>query len=287
MSDSVAGGFELAPKQETALSETGGAVKATEIQAEVQAAAVMAMSRPRDEAQAFVRIQRSCKRPTFADGAEYRFPRGGTQVTGPSVKLAREMARCWGNLRHGIRVLSMTEDQVQVEGWAWDLETNTRVSAEARFGRKVQRKRKGKTIWVEPDERDLRELINKHGAIALRNALLQLMPPDVTDEAVRLCRQTLRDAADGKLAEDRDATLRRIAVAWDALGVDTELLSAFLGKPFERADGGDVTELRAVYQSIRDGNSRVEDYFDVATKRTSDARSELAGDDQEKDADDD
>jgi len=277
--------LDLAGRHETALAQTGGAVKATEVQAEVQAAAVMAMNRPRDEAAAWVRIQKSCKRPTFADGAEYAFPRGGAQVRGPSVKLARELARCWGNIRHGVRVLSMDDEQVQVEGWAWDLEHNTRASSEARFARKIQRKRGGKTVWVEPDERDLRELINKHGAIALRNALLQLLPPDVVDEAVGLCRRALADAADGKLAEDREATLRRVAAAWDAYGVDTDMLSEYLGKPFDKATGEDVAELRSMYGSIRDGNSTVRDYFDLGSKRATDAATELeeedGGDDDE------
>lgn len=267
--------LELAGRQETALAQTGGAVKATEIQAEVQAAAVMAMNRPRDEQAAWVRIQKSCKRPTFADGAEYSFPRGGKRVCGPSVKLARELARCWGNIRHGIRVLSMDENEVQVEGWAWDLEHNTRVSSEARFARKIQRKRNGKTVWIEPDERDLRELINKHGAIAVRNALLQLLPPDVVDEATNLTRKCLANAAEGKLAEDREATLRKVAAAWDTLGVDTEMLSGYLGKPFDKATGEDVAELRSIWGSIADNNSKVSDYFDLGAKRASDAAKEL------------
>lgn len=277
------GALELAGRQDTQLATQGGvAVKATEIQAEVQAAAVLAMQRPRDEAAAWVRIQKSCKRPHFADGAEYSFPRGGSRVRGPSVKLAREMARCWGNIRHGIRVLSMSEDQVQLEGWAWDLETNTRVSSEARFSRKVQRKRGGQTVWVEPDERDLRELVNKHGAIAVRNALLQLVPPDVVDEAVGLCRKTLADAAEGKLAEDRDAVLRRLAVAWEHYGVDTDVLGEYLGKPLEKATGEDVAELRSIFQSIRDGNSQVADYFDLATKRATQAQDQLLGKEEEE-----
>src|SRR5690606_6079028 len=74
----------LAPTQVGALSA------ATREEAEIKAAIVVAKRFPRDEAAAFTRIIKSCGRPIFAERAAYRYPRGGQQIEGPSVNLARE-----------------------------------------------------------------------------------------------------------------------------------------------------------------------------------------------------
>ena len=253
----------------------GLAVKGTEIQAEVQAAAVLAMNNPRDEKDAWIRVASSCKRPGFADGAEYSYERGDSTVAGPSVKLAREMARCWRNIRYGIRVLEMSASEVQIEGWAWDLETNARVSSEARFARRVQRRRGSETVWVEADERNLRELINKHGAIAVRNAILQLLPPDMVDEALKLARKTVAGEVDKRLEENRDDILARVINAWKAYDVTAGMLEEHVKKPIDEWTGDDVAGLRAVFQSVRDGNSSAEEHFSVSKKRTDEAAKEL------------
>lgn len=255
--------------------EGGLAVKGTEIQAEVQAAAVLAMQRPRNELDAWNRVAKSCQRPGFADGAEYSYERGTSTVAGPSVKLAREMARCWGNIRYGIRVLHMTSEEVQIEGWAWDLETNSRVSSEARFARKVQRSQGGQTVWVEADERNLRELVNKHGAIAVRNSILQLLPPDMVDEALKLARKTVSGAAQEKLEENREDVVAKVTLAWRAYDVTQEMLEKHVGRKAVDWTGEDVAKLRATYQSVRDGNTDVSEHFDVAAKRADDAKGEL------------
>jgi len=256
--------------------QQGLAVKGSEAVAEVQAAAVLAMQNPRDEMEAWERVAQSCKRPGFADGAEYSYTRGDSNVTGPSVKLAREMARCWRNIRYGIRVLDMNAEEVQIEGWAWDLETNSRVSSEARFQRRVQRRRGGETVWVEADERNLRELVNKHGAIAVRNAILQLLPPDMVDSALKLARKTMSGAVDEKLEQDRESVLGKVMNAWAVYDVTTAMLEKYLGKLAGDWTGEDVAKLRAIYQSVRDGNSDPSEYFDTSGDRKQSAQQELA-----------
>ena len=58
---------------------------------EVQAAMVIAKKFPRDEVQSFNRIMKACQRKTLAEQAMYEYPRGGTKVTGPSIRLAEAM----------------------------------------------------------------------------------------------------------------------------------------------------------------------------------------------------
>ncbi|MDI6567144.1 hypothetical protein QL295_21740, partial [Bacillus subtilis] len=68
---------------------------------EVQAARVIAKKFPRDVYAAFDRIKKACDRRLLAENAVYEYPRGGTKVSGPSIRLAEALAQNWGNIDYG------------------------------------------------------------------------------------------------------------------------------------------------------------------------------------------
>lgn len=255
-------------------TQAGTASAVAREEAELKAAIVLARRFPRDEAAAYTKIIKSCQRPGFAEGCAYCFPRGGQNVKGPSVDLAREMARCWGNIRYGQRIVSLDEDHVHIKGYAYDCETNNYIEAEDKFEKLVQRKRGGQTQWVKPDERDLRELVNRRGAICVRNAILQVMPPDVVDDAVRQADETMRKAAAGDIKQDREGALRRLALAFSELGVNTDMIATKLGHPLELITDDELATLRQVFKSVRDGNSKREDHFDIPSANGHSAKAE-------------
>ncbi len=260
-------GFESG---DTSLVETevGAAAAVAREEVEVKAAIFMARRNPRDEAAAYTKLMRATKRPTFAEGARYLFQRGGRNIEGPSVKMSREMARCWGNIRYGVRVISLDADYVHIKGWAFDAETNAYVESEDKFERLIYRKRGG---WVRPDERDLRELVNKRGAICVRNSILQIMPPDIVDDMMREVKETMRKAAQGEIEQDREAAIRRMAVAFNDYGVTTEMLREHVGHDLETVTADELTELRGIYTSIRDGQAQVDEFFARARQQTNGA----------------
>ena len=61
---------------------------ATKEVAEVQARVFLAKQFPRNQANACERILTACQRPGLAISAVYSYPRGGTEVSGPSIRLA-------------------------------------------------------------------------------------------------------------------------------------------------------------------------------------------------------
>lgn len=248
---------------EEASRQGGPFVQAAREEAEMKAAIVLAKKFPRDEAGAYTRIMHSCDRPSFAEGANYAFPRGGQVVTGPSVDLARELARIWGNIRYGLRFVTEDDERVHIKGYAYDLESNTYVESEDKFAKRVQRRNKvtRQAEWVKPDERDLRELVNKRGAICVRNAILQLLPSDIVMDAMARCRDTVQKAAKGEIQRDREAATRRLALAYHDIGVNSEMIAGYLRHPVELITNEEIADLRAIYKSIRDGNSRREEYF--------------------------
>lgn len=236
-------GGEIAPSMQQAMARH-----------EIEGAIVLARRFPRNEDDCFGRIMKSCQRWSFASMACYSYPRGGQQIQGPSVNLAREMARCWGNIRYGFDVVADSDGSRTVRGWAWDLETNAKSSQDATFGKLVYRKKGG---WVKPDERDLRELTNKHGAIAVRNALLAILPPDLREDAIKASRATLAKDA----AKDPDEARKRLILAFQGLGVRAEDLELYLGHPVRQITPDEIADLRAVWKSIEDGNSTWAEYI--------------------------
>lgn len=234
--------------REESTEELAPTAHAAAVQAEVQAAIIIAKKFPRKEDAAYEKLMKACLRTTFADDAIYSYPRGGTDIEGPSVHLAREAGRVWGNLEYGFVIVRDDEVERHIRGWAWDKETNVRNFSEASFKKMIYRKGKGNII---PDEREMRELTNKHGAILERNAILKTIPKDFIEDAMTQCRETL----DQQAAQDPDGARKRLILAFSALGITPEMLERKLSHPLVQSTAKEIADLRKIYTSIKDGNS--------------------------------
>ena len=242
---------------------------------EIKGMMILARQFPRDTDLAFARALQHCKRPGFAQEAMYVFPRGGTKIEGPSVKMSRALATSWGNLRAGFRIASIDEEYIHLVGFCLDLETNTWQEYPSKFKRLVQRKRDGKTIWVRPDERDQRELTGRHGAICERNAVLKVLPPDLVSECVTATKRTLELAARGEIEEDREKAIRSIVVGFHSLLVTRDHLEDYLGHPIEAISPEELADLRGVYRSIAEGNTRADEHFEFGDVDQDESTTEL------------
>lgn len=237
---------------------------------EVKAAIELARAAPRDEIKARESLMRACSRPRFADEAQWEFPRGGKTISGPSVGMAREFARVWGNIQYGLRILEDTGDEIQLAGWAFDLQTNTRVVNEARVRKLIQRRVRGEdgeqtTKWVVPDERDLLELVNRVGAKCVRNAILQLAPADLIDEMIEWTDATLDGKPPvnlGKAAEqDRVRDVANLLLSFYRIGVTEERLQAYLGHSTNDLTQEEYKALRKKGVGIKEGQLTIDEAF--------------------------
>lgn len=224
---------------------------------EVQAAMVIAKRFPRDEIDSYNRILKACERTSLAESAEYSYPRGGEQVTGPSIRLAEVLARCWGNIDFGIVELEQRAGESTMMAYAWDLETNTRQTRI--FNQKHERKTKKQGIVKLDDPRDIYELTANNGARRVRACILGTIPGDVVDAAVAKCRQTL-ESGGGKPLEDR---IRETVTLFGKLGVTKEMLEKRVGCAAENFTIKNIRELGVIYNSLKDNMANREDYFDI------------------------
>jgi hypothetical protein len=261
------------------IAETAGELAAvTREQTEIQSAIVAAKRFPRNEQSAFVRAVNSFTRLTMAEGATYNFPRGGKTVEGPSVDCARELARVWGNIRYGLRVVSQSSERMHIKAYALDLETNTYVEAEDEFSKLIQRRDKysGETKWIQPDERDLRELMNRRGAIAIRNCILQVLPSDLVDDVLKTAKHTLQRDATSALEKNRDDIVKQLVVMFDRQGVSVPMLESYLGHKLDVVTADEVAGLKQILQSIRDGVAKRDEFFKFETAAAAEPQSVTA-----------
>jgi hypothetical protein len=227
--------------------------------AEVQAAIFIAIRNPRSETTAVAKMNDSVGRYSFAEKAYYSYPRGGKDISGPGINFAREFARVWGNIRYGSRILHDDELSRTVEGFAWDLETGTYNSGQSSFEKKAQRKDKntGVTSWVAVDERDLRELTNKHASLLMRNAILQLLPRDLVDDLIIKAKSVV-----AKNIKGDDPRKAKVALINDFIkkGVIQSQLEGYIGKVMDKATPDDLATLKGVLTALSEG-SKKEEFF--------------------------
>ena len=236
----------------------GTAVEQSRAVAEVQAQVIVAQQMPRDINRAVREMQRSCAMKSLAEKAFYRYSRGGQQISGPSVQLARELARAFGNVQYGITELRRDDEHGQSEmlAFAWDLETNTR-SATTFIVQHVRDTRGGSRALT--DQRDIYELNANNGARRLREMIFAILPGWYTEDAVAACHATLAaDSSDGGTVAERAA---KAAERFGRIGVTVTQLEQKLGAPQARWTPSDLAQLAVIWKSIERGETTTEAEF--------------------------
>lgn len=221
--------------------------------AEVQAALVIAKQFPRNPIEAYDRVMNACQRPGLAQSAVYSYARGGTSVTGPSIRLAEMLAQNWGNIQYGIRELSSENGESTVEAFAWDVETNTRQTKVFQVPH-IRYTRQGTKKLTDP--RDIYELVANNGARRLRACILGVIPGDVVDAAVDQCERTIHASADTS-----PEGVQKLIKAFEQFGVSKEDIESFIQRRVDAITPANVVSLRKIFTSLRDGMSSAKDWF--------------------------
>lgn len=222
--------------------------------AEAQGKLVIAKRFPRDQAEAYQRVMESCSRIGMAEEALYSYPRGGQTVSGPSIRLAEELARCWGNIDYGLRELSRREGESEMDAYAWDLETNT-ISSQKFTVKHIRDKKDGGKALT--DERDIYEIGANMGARRMRARILAVIPGDLADAAVAKCKETLRGNTEKPMID----RIRDVVAAFEKLGIKAKHIEKRFDKRMSDMLPDDLVELRSIYKSMRDGMTKAADWF--------------------------
>lgn len=192
---------------------------------EVQAAMVIAKKYPRDEMRAWDKIMKACERPALAEKSCYSYPKGGQNVSGPSIRLAECLARAWGNMDFGLIELNQADGKSEMMAYAWDLETNTRETKVFTVNHAIEKKGGIKKELTDP--REIYELTANQGARRLRACILAIIPGDVVDDALDKCDETLAKSEREVPLQDR---IKRVITVFDGVGVTIGMIEKRFAK---------------------------------------------------------
>lgn len=240
--------------QRTAVGTNVGAVAIEQERAiaEAQGQLILAKRFPRDLNAAYAELMTACKSKAFAEAAFYSVPNRGT---GPSIRFAEEVARCYGNVEYGHRELSRTNGKSEVEVYAWDKEKNNYSRRQITVMHIVDTKQGPKPC------RDQADIDNKIANVAskqMRGRILALMPKWLVEEAIQACKATIAGTND----EPIEARVRKMTQAFAKYGVTTEHLERYIGHSLEHTLLDELVDLTGVYNALREG-AKASDYFDA------------------------
>ena len=244
----------------------GTAVEQSRAIAEVQAQVIVAQQMPRNVDVAVAEVMRSCAQRSLAEKAFWRYPRGGQQLTGESIILAKELARCWGNIQYGLAELRRDDDAGESEmmAFAWDVQTNARPSTTFIVPHVLDTTNGRKRL---ADVRDIYENNANMGSRRMREMILNVLPPWLIEDAKAACYATLAaDDRDGGTLAERAAT----AVArYEKIGVRADQLVRKVGAPQARWSAGDLAQLAVIWRSIERGEATADAEFGPSPARVS------------------
>jgi len=185
-----------------------------------------------------------------AAGCFYSVPRAGTQIEGPSVRLAEICALAWGNLRYGSKVVAINEREVVAEGFCHDMEMNNQCSAQ------VQRRIVGKGGNRFGDDM-IQVTCNAAASIAMRNAIFRVVPKIYVDMIAEKCRKVV--------AGDVQTLAKRRGVAVDFLkryGITAQrICDALKRKGIEDITCDDMVTLKGMTTALVEKTASPEEIF--------------------------
>lgn len=234
------------------------AIEQSRAVAEVFAGFELALRFPRDPVQAVDSMRRLTALYPMAERAFWSFPRSGSTLTGSTIHLARELARCWRNISYGIVEIDRDEriKQSQLIASATDLESNVRASTTFVVPWKKDTKSGPKDII---DMRDIYENNANQGARRVREQILAVLPRWYVDEAEGRCRKTLERGPDG--SQPFESRVAAAVDAFDRIGVNVDQLAQHVGRGPGKWSPQDLVNVGIIYRSIERGEQTPDAVF--------------------------
>lgn len=265
-----------------AQSQQGGAMVLAEQQravAETLAAMQIARANPRNPIQAMQLIINDCSMGALAEESTYEYSRGGSAITGPSIRLAEAIARRWGNMKSGVVELARREGFSEVKAFAMDLETGYQDEKVFQVAHIRDTKQGGKAL---KDERDIYEHLANVAARRKRACILAIIPPDVVEAALKQCELTMTAKLD-----INDEFIKSLLESFAQIGVSKEMIEKRIQRKMEALTPALAIQLRRIRSSVKDGMSAPADWFDMGepaaeTGKPAGATAGVAGDLKEK-----
>lgn len=198
-----------------------------------------------------------------AQSCTYSLKKGGKNLTGPSVHLARIILQQFGNIRAENRVVGYDATHVTCEAIVFDLETN--------FAMRTQIK---KSIVGNSGRfsEDMCTIVGNAGnAIALRNAVFAVIPKEVVNKIYKSALQKITgDVSDAtKLMARTNIVIEGLKSTYSVQRLTEEEILASIGKAsISHITADDIAVLIGFENALKTGETTFESVFRPQTKFT-------------------
>ena len=226
--------------------------------ATIQGQIMLAKMFPRDMAEVTRKVEAACSRKQLATHALYQYARGGTDISGPSIRLAEALINSYGNAKSGFEVIDSNADFSRVRAYAYDMETNT-IQERTFDVEHVRQTKTGRTKLTDP--RDIYETIANNASRRERACILALIPGDLVEFAVKTCRETLE-----KNVNITPKRIEELVQSFSKYGVSKVMIEARIQRHMEAITATQFIDLMNIGTSLRDGIAKVDDFFDRDAK---------------------
>jgi len=221
--------------------------------AEAQGQMMLAKRFPRNLASANAELVECCAQESLAKVAFYSVPRGEGFVTGPSIRLAEEIARVCGNIEYGHKELSRDEHKSEVEVYAWEKQTNTRAARHMTVMHVIDTNYGPKPC---KSQKDIDDLISNKASKNLRGRILAIVPKWLVESAIDECKKTIA----GKSGMPLSQRIRNLIINFAKYGVQSPAIEKKMGKPIDQILEDEFVDLVGVFNAIKEGK-KASDYF--------------------------
>ena len=199
-------------------------------------------------------------------------------MRGPSIRFAETAIQCMTNISVMPTIVYEDREKLVLDIQVIDLESNTSYSDQVTLSKTVERRDKrgrevigertntnGDTVYIVLATDD--EMANKTNAAKskiIRNSGLRLVPQDLIEEAEGAVQETLANGGG-----DPAQAMKRMADAFSLVGIKPAELEKYLGHSVESISPAELTDLREVYQTLKDGEAKWSDYVEGGQRKSS------------------
>lgn len=226
--------------------------------ATVQGQIMIAKAFPRNMKDVWNKVEAACQRRSLAEKAIYRYARGGSDISGPSIRLAEALINAYGNAKAGFEIISSDSESSRVRAYAYDMETNT-IQERTFDVPHIRQTKTGRTKLTDP--RDIYEAVANQAQRRVRACALSILPGDMVELGVNACRKTMEKSIDLNPSK-----IRNLVEAFVKYGVSQVMIEARIQRHVDAMTVEQFVDLMNVGNSLRDGIGKVEDFFDKDAK---------------------
>lgn len=266
------------------MAAIAGAARA---KAQIEAAYLVAINRPRDIDKAEKQILQACQDPTFADSAMWNriVGREKNEATGQwedvwgeglNIRFAEEAVQAMTNIHPSSDLVYEDEDTKVFKITITDLEANVAYSKDVTIKKTIERQKlnrgqvaisertnsRGQIVYVvAATEMDMRNKQAAAESLVMRTNGLRLIPARIKAKAIEQIKATI-------LANEKASpgVIGRLLKSFEEFGATKEQIDKLLHHDLAQVTGEEIVKLRGLYRAIKDGETTWQETINAAVE---------------------